>query len=768
MKARIDTTWRIVIALAMVLVLMPALVALPATPVNAQPPPAPAPQMSQILPPDESCLTNVVELTFDFYDNEGDIAYLELDVYGPPPYDTYPTCIQVTFAANETDPYAGWTQDDLDLMADMGVSATYDDGQEKWVVTVDTEETWDGVNPWGQPVGGPCWPAGSYDVHVEVGDALDNQWGDCTTMPDYALYEYDIYHEPPEMIDAITGWTWEWGYMPWHDEGPSNTNTRTSIMVVFSEKLQPASVQASDFSVETTYIDRYGRQYTRMVTPDSAVYHSWQDDGYEYGLVFLELPNPMATDAAPLVTLVDEVLDPAGNSAELDELYAQDGIAPWISLSYSGSPYQGGTIAVTATATEPLTEAYLYWADISYFPPTRPDYLWEGAEPEDWLDLGWVEMELQEDQDEELTIAYYEWEMEAIDPQTTLFVEVAAHDGTMYWSDMDSPGGDDPGWWVDPSPCENEHPKWWKHEKWTQESLFLEGKDTIVIHLWEGWNLISVPRTPVDPSLRGVFGDIGVTKVYTYRTGRYGSWSGAIYDQDSGNWETPRGLGRLTEIEPGKGYWVYCSPSGEKPSYIYDIEGMAEFAMYLLYEEVDITIQVSWTDLHVEVEPAGTAGSVPPSYPLRGGWNLIGVPVQGSLDLMEIDMDRTVMPVPRMFVSDYLSSLDGNWQVLYWYLPPVTVVIEYDDGYQERWTWPGGYLGTTPGDCEEVTWKVGFWLGAYTMPFYEIGYFGIGDVGAFGALTLGVDVVQDTWPVVMPGYGYWVYIDETDTFVPSR
>jgi hypothetical protein len=73
-------------------------------------------------------------------------------------------------------------------------------------------------------------------------------------------------------------------------------------MVVFDEPLQPGTVQASDFTVTGA---------AGPLTINQAVYHSyqWGYDEHAYGLVFLSLATPLATDATPTVALVGAVVD---------------------------------------------------------------------------------------------------------------------------------------------------------------------------------------------------------------------------------------------------------------------------------------------------------------------------------------------------------------------------------------------------------------------------------------------------------------------------
>lgn len=98
-----------------------------------------------------------------------------------------------------------------------------------------------------------------------------------------------------------------------------------------------------------------------------------------------------------------------------------------------------------------------------------------------------------------------------------------------------------------------------------------------------GWNLISLPGTPADPSLGAVIPPFGgVTAVMSYQDG---NWLTAALDQD-GDWR-----GSLDRIEAGYGYWVFANR--------FD----------------------TLAPLIPEVEPT----SVPQTVRVNHGWNLVGV-----------------------------------------------------------------------------------------------------------------------------------------------
>lgn len=98
-----------------------------------------------------------------------------------------------------------------------------------------------------------------------------------------------------------------------------------------------------------------------------------------------------------------------------------------------------------------------------------------------------------------------------------------------------------------------------------------------------GWNLISVPGTPTDPSLNAVIPPSGgISAVMSYQDS---NWLTAAVAED-GSWR-----GSLTEIEAGYGYWVFAT----------------SFA----------------TVAPLIPEPSTT--SLPPTVRVNHGWNLLGV-----------------------------------------------------------------------------------------------------------------------------------------------
>ena len=132
------------------------------------------------------------------------------------------------------------------------------------------------------------------------------------------------------------------------------------------------------------------------------------------------------------------------------------------------------------------------------------------------------------------------------------------------------------------------------------------------VSLRRGFNLISLPKTPENPSIGAVLppGHPAIA-VLTYRAGE---WIAAFRDEATGEWD-----GTLTEIVAGYGYWI------ETPS--------------------------STSLSTVIAEPA--PGSILPTFPVTTGWNLLGI----------VDVDRGEAGVTKRPVSEYLASV--AWSFAY-------------------------------------------------------------------------------------------------------
>ena len=144
-----------------------------------------------------------------------------------------------------------------------------------------------------------------------------------------------------------------------------------------------------------------------------------------------------------------------------------------------------------------------------------------------------------------------------------------------------------------------------------------------------GWNLVSLPATPLEPAIDAVLADNQyISPVLGYQEG---DWITAVREED-GTWR-----GRLTEIVGGYGYWVHART----------------------FESIETMLS--------EVDPAGTL----PTVPVTAGWNLLGV-----LDIFQNDEgtppgasvpdpDGGDPTVGEAEADDYFSSIP--WKVAYTY-----------------------------------------------------------------------------------------------------
>ena len=135
-----------------------------------------------------------------------------------------------------------------------------------------------------------------------------------------------------------------------------------------------------------------------------------------------------------------------------------------------------------------------------------------------------------------------------------------------------------------------------------------------------GWNLISLPATPVESAIGDVFsGNEYISPVVGYQNG---DWVTAVQEED-GTWR-----GRLETIQGGYGYWVLARTFST-------IETMLS-----------------------QVDPAGTL----PTVPVTNGWNLLGV-----LDIYQNAAGKApgVAGENGDEADNYFSSIP--WRVAYTY-----------------------------------------------------------------------------------------------------
>ena len=169
------------------------------------------------------------------------------------------------------------------------------------------------------------------------------------------------------------------------------------------------------------------------------------------------------------------------------------------------------------------------------------------------------------------------------------------------------------------------------------------------IDVQPGWNLVSLPATPLEPAIGDVLAGNGyITPVLGYQQG---DWITAVREED-GTWR-----GRLTEIVGGYGYWVHART----------------------FESIETML--------AEADPAATL----PTVPVTAGWNLLGV-----LDIFQNDAgDAPGAEGGNGDEADnYFSSIP--WRVAYTY-----------DTTKSLW------IKDTPGDpaqADEILNGNGYWV----------------------------------------------------------
>jgi hypothetical protein len=143
-------------------------------------------------------------------------------------------------------------------------------------------------------------------------------------------FSYSIDFTEPVLSAAVTGSHWDASS---DDDDKTVTDPAdaedTSIRVDFSEDLDADSVDASDFMVKMDEDDK-GK------APSDAEVFAGNGNS-----VFLTVAT-LDPDAQPIVEVVDEIMDVAGNALESDEVDAVDGIAPSIEVTIAGTGSEGG------------------------------------------------------------------------------------------------------------------------------------------------------------------------------------------------------------------------------------------------------------------------------------------------------------------------------------------------------------------------------------------------------------------------------------------
>ena len=137
------------------------------------------------------------------------------------------------------------------------------------------------------------------------------------------------------------------------------------------------------------------------------------------------------------------------------------------------------------------------------------------------------------------------------------------------------------------------------------------------VDLVPGWNLVSLPGTPLDQSIDSVMVATSAVAVLGYRNG---NWETAIRSKVDGTWSPWQGA--LTSMEGGYGYWIQTDG----------------------FESIETLIP--------EVDPASTL----PTVPVGAGWNLLGV-----IDVRQAAAGKS--PLEKSEADDYFTSIP--WRVAY-------------------------------------------------------------------------------------------------------
>ena len=135
----------------------------------------------------------------------------------------------------------------------------------------------------------------------------------------------------PDMNAAFAGYWWD-TTITTADKTNSTADKakKSNVAVDFNESIDTATIQVSDFTVTVG---------TAAVSVISADHYAGMATR-----VFLTLGEDLAADAKPVVKLVGEVKDPAGNDLTIDQVTASDNIGPTVTVTVTGT---GGSVPVT-------------------------------------------------------------------------------------------------------------------------------------------------------------------------------------------------------------------------------------------------------------------------------------------------------------------------------------------------------------------------------------------------------------------------------------
>ncbi len=212
-----------------------------------------------------------------------------------------------------------------------------------------------------------AWSATAEDLAGNTGTSdADTTNLDDDDEPILDPYTFAVDGVSPTMERAYTG---DWYNPAGGEEGrvegdrlisPNNYlpggSKATSIRVVFSEVLDGATVEASDFTVDG--VTPSAAQWYGMGSTDGAGEEPNEDtvDGEIGRSIFLTVPAKNS-DETPTVALVGSVSDKAGNAVTNDSKVAADGMAPGATLRVD-VPLSQKTVVITVTADEDISGAH--------------------------------------------------------------------------------------------------------------------------------------------------------------------------------------------------------------------------------------------------------------------------------------------------------------------------------------------------------------------------------------------------------------------------
>ena len=194
----------------------------------------------------------------------------------------------------------------------------------------------------------------------------------------------------PKMLHAETGRWWDSSLSTGDSDDKTEYRTakanKASILAIFDEHLDPATVQASDFEVndaQPSSADVFNvkvRDDSADGDGDTVLYDADavpQFVGENRGYVFLTLSGDLTPNAQPKVEMVDKVSDLAGNqqSTQQRDAQANDRIGPTLTVSIveGDRPVTKKDVTITVTSDENIGTPQVSFYLIRSYSPTDGD-----------------------------------------------------------------------------------------------------------------------------------------------------------------------------------------------------------------------------------------------------------------------------------------------------------------------------------------------------------------------------------------------------------